>query len=76
MSNQTITKNTNYRGAAHPMSDEIRRQAQARMKKLPKRGRFGDARDAYIVADTKARESMGHPCTSKGFSTMPRRKAG
>jgi hypothetical protein len=73
MSNQTITKNNNYRGAAHPMSDEIRRQAQARLKNLPKRKRFGDARDAY-VAMLQTGAMANSPCTSKGLSTMPTRQ--
>lgn len=69
---QTIKHNTTYRGAAHPMSDEIRRQAQQRAKQLPKRWRFGDARDAYL-ASLQTKEPLNNPCTSKGLSTMPSR---
>lgn len=73
---QTTKKNTNYRGAAHPMSDEMRRQAQAKLKQLYPKGkpRFGDKRDAYL-ASLKTKEPMQNPCTSRGLSTMPSRKA-
>lgn len=68
--------NHNYTGSAHPLSDEIRRNAQKRLQQLFPKGkpRFGDARDGYLLEISAGLEAT-NPCTSKGLSTMPRRKA-
>lgn len=68
--------NHNYTGSAHPLSDAIRQNAKMRlMQRFPMgKPRFGDARDAY-VATLNAGGRADNPCTSKGLSTMPRRKA-
>lgn len=43
-------------------------------KNIHGKPRFGDARDAYLIAQMTHDTSVDNPCTSKSLSTMPRRQ--